>query len=108
MAAPGRAAEEDPPPAAATAQAAELTGDELRAGGEKLAALVSERRPEVLAIAGVTAYRTAFGHPKASIGPQDEPLGGARVWVLPNPSGLNAHYTLPRLAQAFGELRESL
>ena len=92
----------------ATAQAAELTADELRAGGTRLVALVAERRPAVLAILGVTAYRTAFGHPKASIGPQDEPLGGTRVWVLPNPSGLNAHYTLPRLAEAFRELREAV
>ena len=92
----------------ATAQAAELTADELRAGGVRLAELVRERRPAVLAIAGVTAYRTAFGHPKASIGPQDEPIGGVRVWVLPNPSGLNAHWLLPRLAEAFGELRESV
>ena len=92
----------------ATAQAAELTADELRAGGVRLAELVRERVPAVLAIAGVTAYRTAFGHPKASIGPQDEPIGGVRVWVLPNPSGLNAHWLLPRLAEAFGELRESV
>jgi double-stranded uracil-DNA glycosylase len=92
----------------ATAQAAELTADELRAGGVRLAELVRERRPAVLAIAGVTAYRTAFGHPKASTGPQDEPIGGARVWVLPNPSGLNAHWLLPQLAEAFGELRESV
>jgi double-stranded uracil-DNA glycosylase len=94
--------------ARATAQAAELTAGELRAGGERLAALVGEHRPAVLAVAGVTAYRTAFGHPKAGIGPQDEPLGGSRVWVLPNPSGLNAHYTLPRLAEVFRQLRESV
>jgi double-stranded uracil-DNA glycosylase len=94
--------------ARATATAAELSAGELRAGGERLVALVRARRPEVLAIAGVTAYRTAFGYPKASIGPQVEPLGGVRVWVLPNPSGLNAHYTLPRLAEAFGELRDSI
>jgi TDG/mug DNA glycosylase family protein len=93
--------------ARATAQAAELSGDELRAGGERLAALVAERRPALVAIAGVTAYRTAFGHPRARTGPQDEPVGGARVWVLPNPSGLNAHWTLPKLAEAFRELREA-
>jgi double-stranded uracil-DNA glycosylase len=94
--------------ARATAQAAELTTDELRAGGQRLAALVAERRPTVLAIAGVTAYRTAFGHPKASIGPQDEPLGGARVWVLPNPSGLNAHWTTPRIVEALRELYDAV
>jgi double-stranded uracil-DNA glycosylase len=92
----------------ATAQAAELTVEELRAGGERLVALVAARRPTVVAIAGVTAYRSAFHHPKASIGPQDELLGGARVWVLPNPSGLNAHFTLPRIAEAFGELRAAV
>ncbi|HEY1626710.1 MAG TPA: G/U mismatch-specific DNA glycosylase [Streptosporangiaceae bacterium] len=89
----------------ATAQAAELTADELRAGGEQLRALVLDRRPAVLAVLGVTAYRTAYGHPKASTGPQDEMVGGTRVWVLPNPSGLNAHWSLPRIAEVFGELR---
>ena len=92
----------------ATAQAAELTADELRAGGERLATLVLDRRPAVLAIAGVTAYRIAFGHPKASIGPQDGPVGGTRVWVLPNPSGLNAHYTLPKLAEEMRKLRTAV
>jgi len=89
----------------ATAQAAELSGDELRAGGERLRALVLSRRPDFLAIAGVTAYRTAFGRPKASTGPQDQMIGSTRVWVLPNPSGLNAHWPPPRLAEAFAELR---
>jgi TDG/mug DNA glycosylase family protein len=89
----------------ATAQASELTAAELRAGGEHLAALVREHRPRYLAIAGVTAYRTAFGRPKATTGPQAEPLAGARVWVLPNPSGLNAHWTLPALAAEFSALR---
>jgi TDG/mug DNA glycosylase family protein len=92
----------------ATAQAAELSAAELRTGGERLRALVLDRQPAVLAIAGVTAYRTAFGHPKASTGPQDEMVGDTRVWVLPNPSGLNAHWTLPRLAEAFRELREAV
>jgi double-stranded uracil-DNA glycosylase len=92
----------------ATAQASELTAAELRAGGERLAALVREHRPRYLAIAGVTAYRTAFGHPKATTGPQAEPLAGARVWVLPNPSGLNAHTSVPLLAQEMRKLREAL
>jgi double-stranded uracil-DNA glycosylase len=91
--------------ARATAQAAELGPAELQAGGERLAALVAGRRPRVLAVAGVTAYRAAFGHPRAAVGPQPDPLGAARVWVLPNPSGLNAHWTLPRIAEAFTELR---
>jgi len=93
--------------ARATAQAAELDPAELRAGGERLAALIADRRPRVLAVAGVTAYRTAFGRPRAAIGPQPEHLGATQVWVLPNPSGLNASWTLPRIAAAFRELREA-
>jgi TDG/mug DNA glycosylase family protein len=56
-------------------------------------------------VAGVTAYRAAFGRPRAAIGPQPDTLGGARLWILPNPSGLNASWTLPRIAEAFRELR---
>jgi double-stranded uracil-DNA glycosylase len=93
--------------ARATAQAAELDAAELRAGREHLAALTRSHRPRVVAIAGVTAYRTAFGEPRAGTGPQPGRLGGARLWVLPNPSGLNASWTLPRLVEAFRELRES-
>jgi TDG/mug DNA glycosylase family protein len=92
----------------ATAQAAELTPAELRAGAARLRALVADRRPGVVAIAGVTAYRTAFARPRALLGPQPEPFGTARLWILPNPSGLNASWTLPRLTQAFRELREAL
>ena len=93
--------------ARATAQAAELDAAELQAGREHLAALTRTHRPRVVAIAGVTAYRTSFGQPRASTGPQPDRLGGARLWVLPNPSGLNASWTLPRLAEAFRELRET-
>lgn len=89
----------------ATAQAAELTPAELRQGGGRLTALIEERRPGVVAILGVTAYRTAFARPKAMIGPQSDPLGPARLWILPNPSGLNASWQLPRLAEAFREVR---
>ena len=92
----------------ATAQAAELTPAELRAGAARLRALVADRHPGVVAIAGVTAYRTAFARPRALLGPQPEPFGTARLWILPNPSGLNASWTLPRLTQAFRELREAL
>jgi double-stranded uracil-DNA glycosylase len=92
----------------ATAQAAELTPAELRAGAARLRALAAARRPSVVAIAGITAYRTAFARPKATLGPQPEPLGAARLWVLPNPSGLNASWTLPRLTEAFRELRETI
>jgi TDG/mug DNA glycosylase family protein len=61
-----------------------------------------------LAVLGVTAYRAAFGQPKAVLGRQPEPLAGALVWVLPNPSGLNAHYQLPGLARLFREMRAAL
>ena len=94
--------------ARATAQAAELDPAELRAGGERLAALIADRRPRVLAVAGVTAYRTAFARPRAIIGPQPDLLAGTRLWVLPNPSGLNASWTMPRIAEAFRELREAV
>lgn len=89
----------------ATAQAAELTPAELRQGGGRLTTLIEEHRPSVVAILGVTAYRTAFARPKAMIGPQPDPLGPARLWILPNPSGLNASWQLPRLAEAFREVR---
>ena len=91
----------------ATAQAAELTRTELTAGAARLLALVETHRPGFVAILGVTAYRTAFGQPKAVTGPQPAWLGATRIWVVPNPSGLNAHWTLPRIAEAFGELREA-
>ena len=94
--------------ARATAQAAELDDAELRAGREHLAALVDHYRPRVVAIAGVTAYRTAFGQKRASNGPQPDRLGDARLWVLPNPSGLNAHFSLPAITAAFRELREAV
>jgi double-stranded uracil-DNA glycosylase len=89
----------------ATAQAAELTGAELRDGAARLRALAGARAPRFIAVAGVTAYRIAFGKPRAAIGPQDDMLGPARLWILPNPSGLNAHWPLPAIAKAFAELR---
>jgi TDG/mug DNA glycosylase family protein len=88
-----------------TARAEELTADELARGARTLAAKVRRHRPRVLAILGVGAYRAAFGRPQATLGLQDESVGGARVFVLPNPSGLNAHYGLPALVQHFGVLR---
>ena len=91
--------------ARATAQAAELTAQELAEGGALLEAFVERHAPRVVAVLGVTAYRTAFGRPKARIGPQEAALGGARLWILPNPSGLNAHYTAETLAGEFAELR---
>lgn len=89
----------------ATATAAELGAEELLAGGERLVANVEQFRPQVVAVLGVTAYRTAFARPKAGLGFQAEPVGRAELWVLPNPSGLNAHYTLPMLAEVFREFR---
>ena len=85
----------------ATAKASELTETELRAGGERLRALVLARRPQVVAVAGVTAYRQAFGERRAATGRQDEPFAGAELWVVPNPSGLNAHETTETLATAY-------
>ncbi len=91
--------------ARASARAAELTPAELRAGGARLLELAACHRPHVVAIAGVTAYRTAFGRPGARIGPQEHMLGPALLWVLPNPSGLNALWTTPKLTAAFRDLR---
>jgi TDG/mug DNA glycosylase family protein len=86
----------------ATARADELTADQLRQGGRALTDLITARRPAVVAVLGVTAYRQAFGAREASIGRQAEALAGSELWVLPNPSGLNAHETLASLADAYG------
>jgi double-stranded uracil-DNA glycosylase len=91
----------------ATARAAELSSGELRTGAVHLAELVGERRPRVVAVAGITAYRQAFERPRASLGRQDDRLGGAEVWVVPNPSGLNAHATVATLATAYREVAEA-
>jgi TDG/mug DNA glycosylase family protein len=85
----------------ATAKASELTAEELRAGGVSLRRFVGRHRPIVVAVAGITAYRTAFGAPKARMGEQPELLEGARLFVVPNPSGLNAHETVETLAAAY-------
>lgn len=74
-----------------TAKASELSAAELRAGGARLVRLVQDRRPAVVAVLGVTAYRVAFSEPRAALGRQPGAAGGASWWVLPNPSGLNAH-----------------
>ncbi|MFD7642153.1 G/U mismatch-specific DNA glycosylase [Kitasatospora sp. NPDC059795] len=91
-----------------TAKAAELTAEEYRAGGEALAARVRRLRPRALAVLGIGAYRAAFGRPKAAVGRQPEGIGDTEVWLLPNPSGLNAHYTLDGIAAEFRTLREHL
>jgi double-stranded uracil-DNA glycosylase len=87
-----------------TATAAELGADELRAGAESLLLKVEHYRPRTVAFLGVSTYRIAFSRPKAAVGRQDEGLAGADVWVLPNPSGLNAHYQLPELARQYAQL----
>jgi TDG/mug DNA glycosylase family protein len=85
----------------ATARADELSRDELREGAARLGADIEKWRPRVVAIVGLTAYRTGFGRPRAQAGRQPEPLGGAELWVVPNPSGLNAHDTIATLAAAY-------
>jgi TDG/mug DNA glycosylase family protein len=92
----------------ASASAAELSADELAAGARALAVKIADFRPRVLAVLGIGAYRTAFGPRDAVPGPQPASIGGAHVWVLPNPSGLNAHYQPAALAQLYGELREAV
>ena len=89
--------------AAATRRADELTVDQLRDGAVSLELRVAELAPAVVAMLGVTAYRTAFARPKTVVGPQGEKLGGARLWVVPNPSGLNAHENVASLAAAYRE-----
>ncbi|HEX8458709.1 MAG TPA: G/U mismatch-specific DNA glycosylase [Pyrinomonadaceae bacterium] len=91
--------------ARATATAAELAPEEYVEGGRKLQATVRRYRPRYLAVLGVGAYRTAFARPKATLGLQPETIGATRIWVLPNPSGLNAHYQPTDLARMFRELR---
>lgn len=85
----------------ATARASELTTQELREGAAALTSRIAAWRPKVVAISGVTTYRTAFERPRAILGSQDEDLAGAELWVVPNPSGLNAHETIDSLAGWF-------
>jgi TDG/mug DNA glycosylase family protein len=88
-----------------TRAAAELTETELREGAAALADLVAEYRPRVLAVLGITAWRVGFGRPRAVTGVQPEKVGGVTTWVVPNPSGLNAHVQLPDLARIYRQLR---
>jgi TDG/mug DNA glycosylase family protein len=92
----------------ATATAAELSPAELREGGQHLEATAERFAPAYVAVLGVTAYRAAFGEPKAALGEQARVLGQSRLWVLPNPSGLNAHFTPTALAGLFAEFRETV
>ena len=89
----------------ATARADELTDDELRAGGRRLQAKVQRWRPTVVAFVGIGPYRIISGIKDARVGLQKAPFGGSHAWVLPNPSGINAHYQPAALAQLFGDLR---
>ena len=90
-----------------TASADELSEEELIAGGLRLQAKVATHAPRIIAFLGITAYRAAFDRPRSSIGPQPEVISNSSIWVLPNPSGLNAHYRLTDLARLYGELREA-
>ncbi|WP_406011514.1 G/U mismatch-specific DNA glycosylase [Streptomyces sp. NBC_00637] len=91
--------------ARATARADELTAREYRDGGRLLEEKVTRLEPRWLAVVGVTAYRAAFDDRKAAVGPQERLIGNSRVWVLPNPSGLNAHWTAATMAEEFARLR---
>jgi TDG/mug DNA glycosylase family protein len=91
--------------ARATASADELTQEDFVAGGRALARKVRKLRPQWLAVLGIGAYQRAFARPRAALGRQDETIGEARVWVLPNPSGLNAHYQAEDLERLFRGLR---
>lgn len=91
----------------ATARASELDRDELRAGAAALADRVAEWKPRVVAIAGITAYRVAFREPRAQLGRQRHDLAGAELWLVPNPSGLNAHETVTSLASAYRRVAEA-
>lgn len=91
----------------ATATADQLTRDELRRGARRLTSKVQRLQPRFVAIIGLTAYRTAFTRPRAMLGRQDEPIGDATMWVLPNPSGLNAHYQPAALGKLFAELQRA-
>ncbi len=87
-----------------TAAASELSVSELRGGATRLASKVQEWRPRCVAVLGLQAYRTAFRRPEAAIGPQSELLARARLWLLPNPSGLQARYQLPEMNEMFKAL----
>jgi TDG/mug DNA glycosylase family protein len=92
----------------ATATAAELSREEFERGGEEVRRIVRRYRPRVVAVLGVGAYCQAYGVKKASVGRCEEPFEGAALWVLPNPSGLNANYQLPDFVRLFREVRASL
>ncbi|RRO20557.1 G/U mismatch-specific DNA glycosylase [Saccharopolyspora rhizosphaerae] len=92
----------------ATSKAAELTDEELQAGAQALSEKVQRYQPQWVAVVGITAYRAAFGAKRATFGRQERTIGEAGVWVLPNPSGLNAHWSAGTLAAEFGQLRQAV
>jgi TDG/mug DNA glycosylase family protein len=89
----------------ATATADQLSPDELRSGAKSLRRKILRSHPKILAIVGVGAFRIAFNQPRATFGLQTISIGPTKLWLLPNPSGLNAHYQPPALARHFNELR---
>ena len=91
----------------ATLRADELTAKELVAGAKVVTEKVLKYKPRYLAVVGISSYRVAFDRPKAVVGPQPETIGKTKLWVLPNPSGLNAHYRPKELAEVFGRLKEA-
>lgn len=91
-----------------TATAAELSNAEIVEGGRNLVKKVEKFKPRFLAVLGIGAFRTAFNLPKAKLGLQDEKIGATKIWLLPNPSGLNAHYQINDLAKLFSELRQNV
>lgn len=94
--------------ARATATADELSSEELMAGRQRLELKVRRYRPRVVAMLGIGAYRTAFAKKASTLGKQPERLADAVIWVLPNPSGLNAHYQLANLVEYFGALHRAV
>jgi TDG/mug DNA glycosylase family protein len=91
-----------------TARADELTTEEYIEGGKHLVKKIEKFNPQFLAVLGIGVYRTAFNRPKAKLGLQEEKIGKTKIWLLPNPSGLNAHYQINDLAKLFSELREAI
>ena len=91
-----------------TARADELTAEEYIEGGKVLVRKIKKYKPQFLAVLGIGAFRTAFNQREAKLGLQAEKIGDAKVWLLPNPSGLNAHYQLVDLAKLFGELKQTV
>ena len=92
----------------ATATAAELSTADYIAGGKRLVAKIRKYKPRALAVLGLGAYRAAFGHAAASVGEQEDRIGTTRVWVMPNPSGLNQNYSLEQMGKLFAELRKKV